>query len=132
MATYITIIGIVSSKYNLFREYGTQFSLILGVFPFINAQQERTVLLGSLGLTNPVSTSELLAIAPAAAVEYQAISAREYGQQFKQREIRYLQRKAARSGLTLAPSQKAVSWQARVSARSDTLACFLANIQQVI
>ena len=42
-------------------------------------------------------------------VEYQAISAREYDQQFKQREIRYLQRKAARLGFTLAPSQEAVS-----------------------
>jgi transposase len=40
-------------------------------------------------------------------VEYQALSAEEYEQHFREREIRYLQRKAARLGLTLSPSTAA-------------------------
>lgn len=36
-------------------------------------------------------------------VEYQSMSAQEYEQQFREREIRYLQRKAARLGFTLSP-----------------------------
>jgi len=37
-------------------------------------------------------------------IEYQAIRAEEYEQHFREREIKYLQRKAARLGLTLAPA----------------------------
>ncbi len=36
-------------------------------------------------------------------VEYQQMSADEYEQQFREREIRHLQRKAARLGFTLTP-----------------------------
>lgn len=36
-------------------------------------------------------------------VEYQQLSAEEYEQQFREREIRHLQRKAARLGFTLTP-----------------------------
>jgi hypothetical protein len=41
--------------------------------------------------------------------EYQAISAQEYEQAYRQREIRYLQRKAAYLGYTLTPTAGAVS-----------------------
>ena len=37
-------------------------------------------------------------------VDYQAVSAQEYDQRFREREIRYLQRKAAKLGFTLSPS----------------------------
>jgi hypothetical protein len=37
-------------------------------------------------------------------VDYQAVSAQEYNQRFREREIRYLQRKAAKLGFTLSPS----------------------------
>lgn len=44
-------------------------------------------------------------------VEYQQMSAQEYERQFREREIRYLQRKAARLGfvLSLQPASAAVS-----------------------
>jgi len=37
-------------------------------------------------------------------VEYCQMSAQEYEQQFRERETRYLQRKAARLGFTLTPT----------------------------
>jgi len=37
-------------------------------------------------------------------VDYQAVSGQEYYQRFREREIRYLQRKAAKFGFTLSPS----------------------------
>jgi transposase len=37
-------------------------------------------------------------------IEYQQISAEEYAQQFRERELRHLQRKAARLGFTLTPA----------------------------
>jgi len=37
-------------------------------------------------------------------VDYQAVSAQEYDQRFREREIRYFQRKAAKFGFTLSPS----------------------------
>jgi transposase len=37
-------------------------------------------------------------------LDYQAVSAQEYDQRFREREIRYLQRKAAKFGFTLSPS----------------------------
>jgi hypothetical protein len=36
-------------------------------------------------------------------VDYQAVSAQEYDQRFREREIRSLQRKAAKLGFTLSP-----------------------------
>ena len=36
-------------------------------------------------------------------VDYQAIITQEYDQRFREREIRYLQRKAAKLGFTLSP-----------------------------
>jgi hypothetical protein len=36
--------------------------------------------------------------------DYQAVSAQEYDQRFREREIRYLQRRAAKLGFTLSPS----------------------------
>lgn len=41
-------------------------------------------------------------------VEYQAVSAHEYEQRFREREIRYLQRKAAKLGFSLLPSSTPV------------------------
>ena len=38
-------------------------------------------------------------------VEYPAIGADEYDKHFREREIHYLQRKAARLGFTLSPAQ---------------------------
>jgi hypothetical protein len=37
-------------------------------------------------------------------VNYQAVSAQEYDQRFRERETRYLQRKAAKLGFPLSPS----------------------------
>ncbi|MCJ7533232.1 MAG: hypothetical protein MUO64_19705 [Anaerolineales bacterium] len=37
-------------------------------------------------------------------VDYQAVSAQEYDQRFREREIRYLQHKAVKLGFTLSPS----------------------------
>ena len=37
-------------------------------------------------------------------VDYQAVSAQKYDQRFREREIRYLQRKAAKLGFTPSPS----------------------------
>ena len=37
-------------------------------------------------------------------VDYQAVSAQEYDQRFREREIQYLQRKAAKLGFTLSLS----------------------------
>jgi hypothetical protein len=37
-------------------------------------------------------------------LDYQAISAQKYDQRFREREIRYLQRKAAKLGFTLSSS----------------------------
>ena len=37
-------------------------------------------------------------------VDYQAVITQEYDQRFRENEIRYLQRKAAKFGLTLSPS----------------------------
>jgi hypothetical protein len=37
-------------------------------------------------------------------VDYQAVSAQKYDQRFREREIRYLQRKAAKLGFTLSLS----------------------------
>ncbi|MFO3796329.1 MAG: hypothetical protein ACK8QZ_03475 [Anaerolineales bacterium] len=42
-------------------------------------------------------------------VEYQTLSAQEYEQAYRKREIHYLQRKAAFLGFTLTPSPGAVS-----------------------
>lgn len=42
-------------------------------------------------------------------VEYQTLSAQEYEQVYREREIRHLQRKAAFLGFTLTPSPGAVS-----------------------
>jgi len=41
-------------------------------------------------------------------VEYQALSAHEYDYHFREREIRYLQRKAAKLGFSLASSTSPV------------------------
>lgn len=40
-------------------------------------------------------------------VEYQALTAAEYEQRFREREIKYLQRKAARLGFSLLPTAPA-------------------------
>ena len=45
-------------------------------------------------------------------VEYQRVSAQEYDQRFKERAIRYLQRRAARLGFTLSPAQTIPQQQA--------------------
>jgi hypothetical protein len=37
-------------------------------------------------------------------VEYQAVTAADYEQRFREREIKYLQRKAARLGFSLSPA----------------------------
>ena len=42
-------------------------------------------------------------------VDYQAVSAQEYDQRFRDREIRYLQRIAAKFGFTLSPSTRSVA-----------------------
>jgi len=41
-------------------------------------------------------------------VDYQAVSAQEYDQHFREREIQYLQRKAAKFGFTLSLSTTSV------------------------
>ena len=41
-------------------------------------------------------------------LDYQAVIAQEYDQRFREREIRYLQRKSAKLGFTLLPSTTTV------------------------
>jgi hypothetical protein len=67
-------------------------------------------------------------------VDYQAVSAQKYDQRFREREIRYLQRKAVKLGFTLSPSTTpilAVSYQPECPGKlpKTTVSCFSATHQ---